>query len=426
MGKKKWTRPRSGPGASLKRGALRLKATKTEARSGKKHADYVPKSQLGEPEARRGREKLVVAGSALKQMTNRQLKQHLEKLGHVPQLKAGSACLFCGHKSLSVHGCPPLPAVLKGWSARYFRCTRKCCHKQQHFLSNSPVFYVGRGTDVPPLRQQVTVLWHLAWRTPGRLLRAEVGCNEKRIENMRHRWQGVLSKFVEETQSRSQGGDFQQVEVDETVVRKQKVGDTVAWQTFVGSKVRGQRKSLVLQKRGFANSLSKVRPSGLSAPPPLTTAEWQSFASEHLQSNTVVHTDGAQAYCAPVPNLHLRHDSVSHSTKKGGPYFTKNCTHKGVKKVDKRKSNLKTVAGTQCIDGTWTSLKRSCLGVNAKYPHKIEDHVREAQFHSWQGSADPWHAMGSVLRWHRAALGALIAKKHNAQATGQLNIFLNP
>ncbi|CAE7412977.1 unnamed protein product, partial [Symbiodinium sp. CCMP2456] len=223
----------------------------------------------------------------------------------------------------------------------------------------------------------------------------------KRIENMRHRWQGVLSKFVEETQSRSQGGDFQQVEVDETVVRKQKVGDTVAWQTFVGSKVRGQRKFLVLQKRGFANSLSKVRPSGLSAPPPLTTAEWQSFASEHLQSNTVVHTDGAQAYCAPVPNLHLRHDSVSHSTKKGGPYFTKNCTHKGVKKVDKRKSNLKTVAGTQCIDGTWTSLKRSCLGVNAKYPHKIEDHVREAQFHSWQGSADPWHTMGSVLRWHQ-------------------------
>ena len=121
---------------SLKRGALRLKATKTESRSGKKHADYVPKSQLGEPEARRGREKLVVAGSALKQMTIWQLKKHLETLGHVPHLKTGSACLFCGHKSLSVQGCPPLPAVLKGWSARYFRCARKCCHKQ-HFLSNS-------------------------------------------------------------------------------------------------------------------------------------------------------------------------------------------------------------------------------------------------------------------------------------------------
>ena len=339
MGKKKWTRPRSGPGASLKRGALRLKATKTEARSGKKHADYVPKSQLGEPEARRGRETLVVAGSALKQMTNRQLKKHLETLGHVPQLKTDSACLFCGHKSLSVHGCPPLPAVLKGWSARYFRCRRKCCHKQQHFLSNSPVFYVGRRTDMLPLRQQVAVLWHLAWRTPTRLLRAEVGCNEKRIENMRHRSHGVLTKFVEETQSRSQGGDFQQVEVDETVVQKQK-GDRVAWLTFLCSKVRGQPESLVLQQRGFANSLSTVRPIGLSAPPPLTKAEWQSFATEHLQSNTVVHTDGAQAYCAPVPNLHLRHDSVSHSAKKGGPYFTKNCTHKGVQPQDSGRNTV--------------------------------------------------------------------------------------
>ena len=103
--------------------------------------------------------------------------------------------------------------------------------------------------------------------------------------------------------------------------------------------MRGQRESLVLQKRAFANSLSTVRPSGLSAPPPLTVPEpeWQRFAAEHLQSNTVVHTDGAQAYCAPVQNLHLRHDSVSHSTKKGGPHFTKNCTHKGVKKAGKRK-----------------------------------------------------------------------------------------
>ena len=31
-----------------------------------------------------------------------------------------------------------------------------------------------------------------------------------------------------------------------------------------------------------------------------------------------------------MPNLELRHDTVSHSTKKGGPFFVKNCTHKGV------------------------------------------------------------------------------------------------
>ena len=94
-----------------------------------------------------------------------------------------------------------------------------------------------------------------------------------------------------------------------------------------------------------------------SAPPPLSVGEWQGirsvlrvrglgsrgyggrlavegprqdFASKHLASQTVLHTDGAQAYAAPVPNLELRHDTVSHSTKKGGPFFVKNCTHKGV------------------------------------------------------------------------------------------------
>ena len=305
----------------------------TRQSSSEGHED---KGQRGKQEARRGREQLSVPGSTLKHLPVTQLKKHLLSLGHLPDLKARSACLYCGHKSLSVKGCPPLPAVPKGWGARYFRCTRKCCHKQQHFLSNSPVFYIGRGADVPPLRQQSRrpVALGLANAHPG-------------FDDMRSRWRAVLTKFVEQKQSRAQGGDFREVEVDETVVRKQKVGDKVSWQTFVGFKVRGQRASLMLQKHAFANSLSTVRPSGLSAPPPLTVPEWQRFAAEHLQSNTVVHTDGAQAYCAPVQNLHLRHDSVSHSTNKGGPHFTKNCTHKGVKKAGKRKGNLKSLAGTQ-------------------------------------------------------------------------------
>ncbi|OLQ08398.1 Tubulin alpha chain [Symbiodinium microadriaticum] len=179
------------------------------------------KTSLGQ--ARRGREKLVVAGSALKQMTIWQLKKHLETLGHVPHLKTGLSSTSGGAQGLE--------------------CTLLSVRTQVLPQAALPlqftVFYLGRGTDVPPLRQQVAVLWHLALRTPTRLLRPEVGCNEKRIENMRHRLYGVLTKFVEETQSRSQGGDFQQVEVDETIVRKQKIGDKVVWQTFVGSKVRG-------------------------------------------------------------------------------------------------------------------------------------------------------------------------------------------
>ena len=70
--------------------------------------------------------------------------------------------------------------------------------------------------------------------------------------------------------------------------------------------VRGQRESLVLDKRPFANSVSYAKASELTAPPPLSVSEWQDFAGKHLASQTIVHTDGAQAYCAAVEGLELR------------------------------------------------------------------------------------------------------------------------
>ena len=54
---------------------------------------------------------------------------------------------FRGCRGLTASGCPPLPELLKGWGAAH-RCSRKCCNQQQHFLSNSPVLYFGRGADV--------------------------------------------------------------------------------------------------------------------------------------------------------------------------------------------------------------------------------------------------------------------------------------
>ena len=137
-------------------------------------------------------------------------------------------------------------------------------------------------------------------------MRAELGINEKRVEKIRHRWRSVLTTYVRETQSSSQGGEFQEIEVDECVVRKHLLGDTVAWQGWLGSKVRGQRESLVLDKRPFANSVSYAKASGLAAPPPLSVSEWQDFAGKHLASQTIVHTDGAQAYCAGVEGVELR------------------------------------------------------------------------------------------------------------------------
>ena len=281
MGKKKWTRPRaskrSDPSQTLKRGCLRLKATASHSGGGsaKKHADYVPECQQEASQPRRGREELSISGSALRALPLRKLVKHLQDFGHLPCAGTKSPCLHCGLRTLSTQGAQDVPSVLQGTGQKCYRCTKKSCNKQQHVLSKSPVFYVGRGTDSPSLTTQACVLWHLAWRTPSRLVRAELHLNEKRIDAMRHRWRAVLSQYVEATQSASQGGNFTEVEVDECVLRKQVVGDAVAWQGWMGSKVRGQRTSLVLEKRPFHNSLSATKTTGRSAPPPLSVGEWQ-------------------------------------------------------------------------------------------------------------------------------------------------------
>ena len=243
MGKKKWTAPRvskrTGSTQTLKRGTLRLKATQSHSGGGsaKKHASYVPECQKDSSQPRRGREELSISGSALKALPLRKLVKHLQDLGHLSSVSTRSPCLHCGLKFLSVQGAHEVPSVLQGSGQKCYRCTKRPCNKKQHVLSESPVFYVGRGTDVPSLRTQACLLWHLAWRSSSRHIRAELHLNEKRIDAMRHSWCAVLSKYVEATQSVSQGGDFAEVEVDECVLRKQVVGEAVAWQGWMGSKV---------------------------------------------------------------------------------------------------------------------------------------------------------------------------------------------
>ena len=388
MAKKKWTHPRA-----LKKGTLRLQGTKSCRGSGssKNYPAYTPSSQKDPPEPRRAREKLTVTGEALRKLSSRKLLSHLQQLGHLPRLVKGGPCLYCG-KPLSNKGCPPLPAILAGTGAKYFRCTTRPCNRQQHVLTASPVFGIGRGEDVLPLRTQVLLLWHTAWTTPLRQIRAELGINEKRIANMQSKWRSALAEYVQETQCKAQGGGYKEVEADECVVRKQFVENQVVWQGWVGSKERGVKRSLVLEKRPFERSLSQRKKTGFSCPPPLSSEEWTSYCRKHVASQTILHVDGAQAYATQVDDKDIRRDTVSHSTKKGGPFFVKACSHK---KVNGR--TKKTCAGTQAMDGFWQHLKRSCHGVNARYPDKCDDHIRESQWHSWLGSEDPWVAMGRVL-----------------------------
>ena len=90
----------------------------------------------------------------------------------------------------------------------------------------------------------------------------------------------LLVAFGPDTQCKEQGGGFKEVEADECVVRKPFVENQVAWQGWVGSKVRGQKRSLLLDKRPFE--------------------EWKAYPRKHVASQTSLHVDGARAFATQV------------------------------------------------------------------------------------------------------------------------------
>ena len=125
-------------------------------------------------------------------------------------------------------------------------------------------------------------------------------------------------------------------------------------------------------------------------PPPFTKEEWIDLRERKVGDNALGHFDGAPAYKSQ--GLNQLRDSVPHS----GPnkQYTKVTDH-----LDLEGNSFKAVAGTQSLDGWWTHGKKAAHGVNAKYPDKVWQHVREEQWHHWVGNDDRWTAVGKVLAW---------------------------
>ena len=203
----------------------------------------------------------------------------------------------------------------------------------------------------------------------------------------------------QEQENVQHGGNYEEIEADETAVRKKPAGSgKVKWSIFVGVKTRGQRRSLVLHKRPAAASTSSqckpmkhVGKKWRSSPPPLSKEEWKSMASKTLKPKVILHTDGAGAYRSPVVQK-MHHDIVEHSAKHGGPYFTKACVHKT------EAGKKKTLAGTQSLDGWWKAPKLHHTGVKAQHTTNVDRRVREAQWFHWLGPAgDRWLEQGGVL-----------------------------
>jgi len=184
-----------------------------------------------------------------------------------------------------------------------------------------------------------------------------------------------------------------EIEVDETVFRKTSLpGNQVEWHEYFGAKRRGDRTSLVMEQRAGTHCRSTKTKNGKAAPPPMTVVEWQCISKSRIGEGTLVHADGAPAYARNNPGV--AHDQVNHSTRNGGPFFTKKTKH-----ILANGKAYESQAGTQSLDSIWGWTKKNMFGVKAACPQKIRERVREFQWRHWIGVQDRWVAAGDVLRY---------------------------
>ena len=95
--------------------------------------------------------------------------------------------------------------------------------------------------------------------------------------------------------------------------------NTVQWHEYVDIKQRGEKESLILEKRAKENTVTKrakaVRPRKKAAQPCLNSEEWLAIAKGHVKL-----VDGAVAYAKKVDGLEIRRDIVDHGCRHGCPY----------------------------------------------------------------------------------------------------------
>ena len=363
---------------------------------------YTPQKQCTNPASRHELDARTVAAKskvkledilAWKHGINVVRKQVKSKLVTAPK-----HCPFCSGTKIT-----SLSAAVRGLG---WRCKTKGCKKRILVSHVSKVFHGGRGGV--NLRLQVAILWCAVWRVQQWLVPAIVrGANRNAVDTMCNAWRETLSKFMEEQQEFIKFGNFpnstelaEEIETDEFVVRKETGDDidghpVVSWQEFVNMKRRGDRKSLYVSRRDPSQSVSAVNSKGFAVPPPYTKEEWKPLRDRRFKpgASGINHTDGLPAYTAQPPGW--QGDKVSHgrSKTKGGPEF-----------VGKRRHTSQdgrvhaTVGGTQALDSIGGHLKHNVGQVNARFPGRVSERIREGQWHHWVKAEDKWEAAAVVLR----------------------------
>jgi hypothetical protein len=381
---------------ATKRGATRLTTRINIVKRPAADVPYVPVHQQLEVgprfQVRDSACKASMTCDKLNNMTERQLIISMNKGG---QLQRHAHCYHC-KKGL-------LTKLMRKPNGNTFaqRCRNKICQKWTLPHAGHPVLTVGSGSAYVPLKQQARALFCATWNVPQGLVPVLVdGVKRRKVQAIYKAWRGLLSGYVKSKQSQitygaSPGEPLDEIEVDGAVFRKQDAPNhEVQWQEMIGTKRRGDRKSLVLERRSKARSVSARAENGRAVPPPETKEEWRLMRNAHCKGRVLVHADGAPGFAAQHHGS--CHDKVRHGTNGGKKKseYVKTVTHEL-----QDGTVMQAKAGTQSLDGWWAHGKRACNGVKAQDEQHVESHVRAEQWRHWVGAGDRWVEAGKVISW---------------------------
>ena len=155
--------------------------------------------------------------------------------------------------------------------------------------------------------------------------------------------------------------------------------------------MRGRPETLVLEKLEVKKTAKRA-----PGPGPLRVKEWNPIGNRLLRgAHVVLHTDSARAYEQHIDDV--LHTRVVHQKKKVGskwikPYFTKHVTLKLA-----TGQRMRRIAGTQTIDGLWTTIRKESRCYQGCFD-TLDDLVRLVQWKIWSRGMDKVKALAVTCR----------------------------
>ena len=325
----------------------------------------------------------------------------------------GQPCPHCGKRNLgsledlaSTMGCAARAAsqvVTPGWRCPFHKCRKRVFPNTLH-----PIFAKGHGAL--PLRIQAAALFCAVTDIPQRKAYILLGEDNQPIDRVYNAWRntaGHAAKTEQEEIKLGDGKQWRDAEADEVTtkkwlvrvpqaagppgaekgrkVKKDKFMTRMQWDNWLGLMQRGVHSSLISVR--LPSRMSSVRAPG---PGPLTQDMWRPIAQKWLTGRKVIlHMDSAKAYRLKVHGM--KRDRVVHSKKKiGGKWVNPTYVTPARHRLPDG-TILKTLKGTQCIDGLWKHLRAQIKDIHAN--GNLESRIRHFQ---WR-----WHRQGKCL-WTEA------------------------